>query len=139
MDPATLAGVGLAFLAIIAANLMEGGNPMSLMLIPPILLVFGGTIGAAVAGGTMADAKNAVSSLVRAFTGKPQPAADLVPVVVSLAEKARREGLLALEEAARGLEDDFLQRGVTLAVDGTDPEELREIMESELYAKRAAD
>ena len=139
MDPATLAGVGLAFLAIIAANLMEGGNPMSLMLIPPILLVFGGTIGAAVAGGTMADAKNAVASLVRAFTGKPQPAADLVPQVVTLAEKARREGLLALEEAARGLDDDFLKHGVTLAVDGTDPEELRDIMEAELYAKRAAD
>jgi chemotaxis protein MotA len=139
MDPATLAGVGLAFAAIIVANVMEGGNPMSLMLIPPILLVFGGTIGAAIAGGTMADAKNAVTSLVRAFTGKPQPAADLVPVVVTLAEKARREGLLALEEAARGLDDEFLRRGVTLAVDGTDPEELREIMESELYAKRTAD
>ena len=139
MDPATLVGVGLAFLAIIAANVMEGGNPMSLMLIPPILLVFGGTIGAAIAGGTMADAKNAVASLVRAFTGKPQPAADLVPQVVTLAEKARREGLLALEEAARGLDDDFLKHGVTLAVDGTDPEELRDIMEAELYAKRAAD
>ncbi len=138
MDPATLVGVGLAFAAIIGANIMEGGSPMSLLLIPPILLVFGGTIGAAIAGGTMADTKNAAKSLVRAFTGKPQPAADLVPVVVTLAEKARREGLLALEEAARGLDDEFLERGVTLAVDGTDPEELREILEGELYAKRAA-
>jgi chemotaxis protein MotA len=139
MDPATIIGVGLAFVAIIAANILEGGSPMSLLLIPPILLVFGGTIGAAVAGGTMADTKNAAKALVRAFTGKPQPAADLVPVVVTLAERARREGLLALEEGARGLEDDFLKRGVTLAVDGTDPEELREIMEGELYARRAAD
>jgi chemotaxis protein MotA len=139
MDPATLIGIGLAFAVIIAANIMEGGSPMSLLLIPPIILVFGGTIGAAIAGGTMADTKNAANALIRAFTSKPQPAADLVPVVVSLAEKARREGLLALEEASRNLEDDFLQRGVTLAVDGTDPEELREIMESELYAKRAAD
>ena len=139
MDPATIIGVGLAFIAIIAANIMEGGSPMSLLLIPPILLVFGGTIGAAVAGGTMADAKNAAAALVRAFTGKPQSASDLVPVVVTLAEKARREGLLALEEAARGLDDEYLKRGVTLAVDGTDPEELREIMEGELYAKRAAD
>jgi chemotaxis protein MotA len=139
MDPATLIGIGLAFAVIIGANILEGGSPMSLLLIPPILLVFGATIGAAVAGGTMADAKAAVASLKRAFTSKPAPAADLVPVVVTLAEKARREGLLALEEAARGLDDDFLKRGVTLAVDGTDPEELREIMEGEVYAKRAAD
>jgi chemotaxis protein MotA len=139
MDPATLVGVGLAFLVIVGANIMEGGSPMSLLLIPPMLLVFGGTIGAAIAGGTMTDAKNAVRSLQRAFTGKAQPAADLVPVVVSLAEKARREGLLALEDAARGLDDDFLKRGVTLAVDGTDPEELREILEGEVYAKRGAD
>jgi len=139
MDPATIIGVGLAFLAIIVANVMEGGSPMSLLLIPPILLVFGGTIGAAVAGGTMADAKNAAKSVVRAFTGKPQPAADLVPVVVALAEKARREGLLALEEATRGVDDEYLKHGVTLAVDGTDPEELRDILEGELYAKRAAD
>jgi chemotaxis protein MotA len=101
--------------------------------------LFVGTIGAASAGGTMTDVKNAVKSVQRALTGKPQPAADMVPVVVSLAEKARREGLLALEDASRGLDDAFLQRGVTLAVDGTDPEELRDILDAELYAKRMAD
>jgi chemotaxis protein MotA len=139
MDPATLIGIAIAFIAIFTGNVMEGGNPLSIMLIPPMIIVFGGTIGAAVAGGTMADTKNAVTSLKRAFTGKPQAAADLVPVVVTLAEKARREGLLALEDAVRGLDDEFLKRGVTLAVDGTDPEELREIMEGEVYAKRASD
>jgi len=139
MDPATLIGIGLAFLLIIVSNMLEGGSPMSLLLLPPMLLVFGGTIGAAIAGGTMADAKNAVKSLQRAFTAKAEPAGDLVPVVVSLAEKARREGLLALEDASRDLDDDFLLRGVTLAVDGTDPDELREILEGEVYAKRGAD
>ncbi|HET7327447.1 MAG TPA: flagellar motor protein [Nocardioidaceae bacterium] len=139
MDPATLFGIGLAFLAIIIANIMEGGSPTSLLLLPPILLVFGGTIGAAIAGGTIADAKQAVVSARRAVMGKPSPAADVVPVVVSLAETARREGLLALEDASSRLDDPFLQRGVTLAVDGTDPEELREILEAELYAKRASD
>jgi chemotaxis protein MotA len=139
MDLATLIGIAIAFIAIFTGNVMEGGNPMSIMLIPPMVIVFGGTIGAAVAGGTMADTKNAVGSLKRAFTAKPTPAADLVPVVVTLAEKARREGLLALEDAARGLDDEFLQKGVTFAVDGTDPEELRDILESEVYAKRAAD
>jgi chemotaxis protein MotA len=139
MDRATQVGLGLGLVAILGANLMEGGNPMSLLLPPPIILVIGGTIGAAVAGGTMTDAKNALTSLKRAFTWKQVPNADLVAVVVKMADKARREGLLTLEDVVRDVEDDFLKRGVALAVDGTDPEELREILEAELDAKRAAD
>ncbi|HEX6515063.1 MAG TPA: flagellar motor protein [Nocardioidaceae bacterium] len=139
MDRATPIGIGLGFAVIIGANVMEGGSPTSLLLLPPMLLVFGGTLGAAVAGATIGDAKNAAASLKRALGWKPVSPADLVPVVVALADKARREGLLTLEEAARDVGDDFLSRGVGLAVDGTDPEELREILEAELHAKRSAD
>jgi chemotaxis protein MotA len=139
MDRATPIGIGLGIVAIIAANVMEGGSPMSLLLLPPMLLVFGGTIGAALAGGTMADGKNALHSLKRAMVWKQTPPAELVPVVVSLADKARREGLLMLEEAVKDVDDDFLKRGVALAVDGTDPDELREILEAELHAKRLED
>ncbi|HET7387495.1 MAG TPA: flagellar motor protein [Nocardioidaceae bacterium] len=138
MDRATQIGIGLGFVVIIGANVMEGGNPTSLLMIPAIVLVFGGTIGAAVAGGTMADAKEAVRSLKRALTWKPSPPGELVGVVVSLADKARREGLLTLEDAVSDLGDDFLSRGVSLAVDGTDPEELREVLEAEVDARRAA-
>ena len=139
MDRATPIGIGLGITAILTANVMEGGTPMSLLLLPPILLVFGGTIGAALAGGTMADGKHAVHSLKRAMVWKQTPTSELVPVVVSLADKARREGLLMLEEAVKDVDDDFLKRGIALAVDGTDPDELREIMESELHAKRLDD
>jgi chemotaxis protein MotA len=118
---------------------MEGGTPMSLLLVPPIILVFGGTIGAAVAGGTTSDAKHAAHSLKRALLWKQTSPGELVPVVVSLADKARREGLLMLEEAVREVDDDFLKRGIGLAVDGTDPEEVREILEAELHAKRLDD
>ncbi len=139
MDKATLVGIGGAFGIIILANVLEGGNPMSLILLPPMLLVFGGTIGAAIAGGTMADTKAAIKAFVRAFTWKANPAGELVPVVVSLADKARREGLLTLEDAIADVDDDFLKRGVSLAVDGTDPEELRDILECEVIAKKAGD
>jgi chemotaxis protein MotA len=87
----------------------------------------------------MADAKDAVRSLKRALTWKPVSPAELVPVVVKLADKARREGLLTLEETANEVGDEFLSKAIGLAVDGTDPEELREILEAELYAKKAAD
>ena len=139
MDPATLIGVGLGFVVIIVANVMEGGSPASLLLIPSILLVFGTTMLVTVAGGTMADAKQAVKSLIKAFTGKSAPAGDVVDVVVSLADKARKEGLLALEDSLKTIEDPFLVKGVTMAVDGTDPDDLRDILEAEVHAKRAAD
>lgn len=139
MDPAPAIGIGLGVVVVVGANIMEGGNPMSLLLVAPMLLVFGTTTLVTIAGGTMADAKQAGGSLKRAFTGGVEPLGDLVPQVVQLAERARREGLLSLEDSLKTVDDDFLKRGVTMAIDGTDPEELRDILESEVYAKRAAD
>jgi len=139
MDLAAALGVVLGFAVIIVANVMEGGNPASLFLMPPLVLVFGTTVMVTVAGGTMADAKTAVKSLKRAFTGKVLPASDLVPAVVSLAERARREGLLSLEDGLREIDDPFLVKGVTMAIDGTDPEELRDILEGEVHAKKVED
>src|SRR5437763_14772288 len=57
--------------------------------------------------------------------------------VVNFAERARREGLLALEESAKTIDDPFLKKGIELAVDGTDPEELRDILENEIASMRA--
>ncbi|MFZ5851501.1 MAG: flagellar motor protein [Actinomycetota bacterium] len=139
MDPATLAGIGLAFAAIFTAMVLEGGNPASIFLLPPLLLVFGGTFGAAMAGAMLRDAIGVVGWLKKAVLSKVAPAGDVVGVVVKLAERARREGLLALEDAMKEVDDPFLRRGLELAIDGTDPEELREILEAEIEAKRAAD
>ncbi|HEY1133172.1 MAG TPA: flagellar motor protein [Nocardioides sp.] len=139
MDPATLIGIGVAFAVIITANVLEGGNPASMLLLPPMLLVFGATLAVCLAGGTLADAKASAQALVRAFTAKAPSAKDSVPTLVSLAEKARREGLLSLEDQLKGVDDPFLVRGVTLAIDGTDPDELREILEGEVHAKRGDD
>lgn len=139
MDKATLIGIVGGMVIIVGANVMEGGHPASLLALPAMVLVFGGTIAAAVAGGTMADMKAAMAALKRAFTWKATPPSELVPVVVMLAEKARREGLLTLEDAIADVDDDFLKRGVSLAVDGTDPEELRDILECEVVAKKATD
>ena len=139
MDAATPIGIVLGFAVVIVANIMEGGHPASLFLVPPMLLVFGTTVLVTIAGGTMADAKTAVRSIKRAFSGKVAPASDLVPAIVSLAERARREGLLALEDGLREIEDPFLVKGVTMAIDGTDPEELREILEAEVQARKTAD
>jgi chemotaxis protein MotA len=139
MDPAPAIGIGAGFAVVITANVMEGGDPMSLILLPPLLLVFGTSILVSIAGGTMMDAKNIVPSIKRAFTGKVEPASAMIPAVVTLAERARREGLLALEDSLATVEDPFLVKGVTMAIDGTDPEELRDILEAEVHAKRGED
>src|SRR5687768_18566100 len=115
---------------------MEGGNPMSIMLVPPLILVLGGTLGAGMAGGIMRDTTGIIGQLKRAMTMKKMPADELIGTVVSLAERARREGLLALEEAAKDVEQPFLRRGLQMAIDGTDPDELSEILYSEVDAKR---
>jgi chemotaxis protein MotA len=139
MDPATILGVVIAFAAIFLANFLEGGAPMAMFLLPPMILVFGGTFGVAMASGLLKDTIGALRDLVKAFTAKvPAPDAS-VGQLVELAEQARRNGLLALEEQARSVDDPFLKQGVEMLVDGTEPHELRDILEAKVDAKRAKD
>jgi len=139
MDPATLIGVVLAFGAIFGSMIMEGGSPGALFILPAMVLVIFGTLGAAMAGGLLRDTTGIVGMLKKAFLAKKTDSSGLVEAMVKLAEKARREGLLALEDAMKDVSDPFLRRGLQLAIDGTDSEELREILEGEVEAKRKAD
>jgi chemotaxis protein MotA len=139
MDPATMIGVGLALGAILGGMIMDGGDPMALVLIPAMVLVFGGTIGAAVAGGLMSDAKAMPKSLIKAFTAKVTSPEASVTIIVSMADRARRDGLLALESEVSSVEDPFLRRALEMAVDGTDADEVADILGCEVDAKRTAD
>lgn len=137
MDVATIIGIVVAFGAIIVAMIMEGATPMSVILPPPMLLVIGGTLGAGLASTTLSDFIRAFSGLRRFMLFKKPDMNSSVDTIVSLADKARREGLLALEEAARDLDDDFLKDGLQSAIDGTDPDDLRAMMEARIDAKKA--
>jgi chemotaxis protein MotA len=139
MDIATLVGVGLALFAVFASMVMEGGNPASIILPPAMLIVFGGTIGVTMATGMMKDFTGSMAAVARAFTGKPSDPESSITTVVEFAETARREGLLALEESAKSVVDPLLRKGIELAVDGTDPDELREILEAEILSKKHHD
>ncbi len=137
MDPASFTGIGLAMFALMVGMIMDGGNPAALLAPSSILLTFGGTIGAATAGMLMRDAKALPKILKSALTLKATSPDDTVSIVVSFAEKARRQGLLALEEEARNIDDAFLRKGIEMAVDGTDPEEIREILSNDLDAMKS--
>src|ERR1700709_1587506 len=140
MDPATLIGIGLSVGALLVTMILEGSSPMAIVLLPPILLVFGGTFGAAIAGVAMADVKKIGGWFKLALApAKVPPVADRITTLVGLAEKARKEGLLALEAQVKDIDDPFLKRGLQMGIDGTDPEELRAVLEGEIAAKKGED
>ena len=112
--------------------IMDGGNPAALISPPAMLLVFGGTFGVAMASGLMKDVTGAGGIIAKALKAKPEPPDETIAQMVDFAERARREGLLALEEVTKTVENPFLKKGIELAVDGTDPEELREILENDI-------
>lgn len=139
MDPATILGIVLGLGAIYASMTLEGTAVGAILLPAPIILVFLGTIGAGVAGGTLKDAITAFKSLPKAFTSKAPQRGAAIPQLVALAARARRDGLLALEEEARTIDDEFLKDGLTAAIDGADPEDLRTMLEDKIATKRAKD
>ncbi|HUZ10083.1 MAG TPA: MotA/TolQ/ExbB proton channel family protein [Acidimicrobiales bacterium] len=130
----TLVAILGALGAIFVSMVMDGSNPMVLLKPAPMMLVFGGTFAASVAGFLRADVKNFKSVFTKAIGGVPDTLDEDISRLVRLAEVARREGLLALEKAAADVEDPFLRRGVEMIVDGNDPEEIRDILEGEIQA-----
>jgi chemotaxis protein MotA len=135
MDPITIAGILFAIVAVFAGCFMAGLDPIGIFLSDPasILLVVGGTLGTSAASGTMQQALSAPKVMVKALTGGKSldlPAA--IKQLVDFADTARREGLLALEGALEKIEDPFFRRGLELAVDGTDPSDLRDMLELDL-------
>ena len=139
MDIASIVGVIVALIIVFVVQILEGGTPGSIILLPSMLLVFGGAFFAAMAGGILKDATGVGKSLQKVFLAKVTPPNQLVDEVVKLAERARREGLLALEDAVKTVQHPFLKRGLQLAIDGTDPEELHDILHAEIAAKKKAD
>ncbi len=139
MDPATLIGLGLAFGGVFSMMVIEGASPMSVVLPGPLVLVIFGTLGAGLAGSTLKDATRAFAAIPKAMLAKLPDPGPTIETVVGLADRARREGLLALEDAARDIDDPFLRSGLQAAIDGTDPDDLRTILEDRVATKRAAD
>ena len=140
MDPATLIGFVVSLVALLIFMIMEGADPMSLLFLPAIILVIVATFGAAMSSQTMDDLKKLPAWFKMAVVpAKVPPATEQIQTLVSLAEKARKEGLLALEAQVKAIEDPFLKRGLQMGIDGTDPEELRAVLESEIAAKKAED
>lgn len=138
MDPASLAGLGIAFVAIIAGAILEGSNPMVILAPAAIVLVVVGALGAAMASSTMPATIGSIKWLIYALTAKKADFESVVEPLVKMAERARREGLLALESEMEKVDDPFMRKGLQMAVDGTDPDDLYDILSAEVKAKKAS-
>lgn len=139
MDPLGIVGIVIALSSVVGLMVVEGTSPMAILLPGPMIIVLLGTIGAGLAGSVWVDVKWAVKNLPRALVGKaPQPG-ETIDTIVHLADRARREGMLALEEEIRTIDDPFLKQGLNAAIDGADSDELREMLEGVITTKRNQD
>jgi chemotaxis protein MotA len=132
MDIATIIGVIVGVGAILTGMAIGGGNPASLIDAASIVVVFGGTIGATLMAFPLAVVFKIHTVVLKAFFGVPPDALHTIRNLVKYAEVARREGILSLENLVDEMDDEFIIRGIKMAVDGTDPELIRTIMETEL-------
>lgn len=136
MDPATIIGIVVAFIALFGSMNMEGGSPSSLFLPAPMVLIFLGSPAVALASGTLSGTLTGIKWMTYSLTAKKPDLDSVVQPLVKMAERARREGLLALEQEMETVEDEFMRKGLQMAVDGTDPDDLYEILSAEVKAKR---
>jgi chemotaxis protein MotA len=137
MDFATPIGIGVALMAILVSMIMDGGNPASLIAPSSMLLVLGGTIGVSMAGVRLKDMGQVIGAIKSAFLAKVAAPEASIAEMVKFAEIARKEGVLALETAAKEISDPFLKKGIQLAVDGVDSERIRELMDGEIDSMKA--
>lgn len=107
---------------------------MALLSPTAAMIVFGGTIGATIVSYSVSEIKTVPQLLKVTLFQKMPDENDLIEQIVGLADKVRREGLLYLENQLPQIEDGFMRKGIQLVVDGTDPELVRQIMETEMYS-----
>lgn len=126
-----MAGILFGVICIVISILIDG-DIMGFINIPSIFIVFGGIIAATVASYPLSVLKNLIKIITTAFKAKKVDLSRDLEDIISIANVARREGILALEEKVSEMDDPFLQKGIMLIVDGSDPELVRNIMETEL-------
>lgn len=139
MDIASLGGLAVAMVLVIFGIVYSKTGINFAVIInfldaPSALITFGGAFCAVLAMNSIPSYLNGLKSIKIIFKNSSSNVGDIIKKIIDLSNTARKEGLLSLEDAARDIGDDFLKKGIMLVVDGTDPELVRAIMETELDA-----
>lgn len=142
MDLASLLGLIICFVMIVF-GIVFGKNGIDFSAISNFLdaqsaiITFGGAFCAVMIMNTMKEFTAGLKSISLIFKTPKLDTIQIITKIIDLSNVARKEGLLSLEEAASDIDDDFLKKGILLIVDGTDPELVRDIMETELASVEA--
>jgi chemotaxis protein MotA len=129
---ATVGGLILSFGGIVGGLILEGGKVRDISQLTAAIIVLGGTCGAVMVSTPMNILLGAVRRLVHVFLDKTEPAEAVIEELIGYAAAARRSGLVSLENDALQVQDPFLRKALNLAVDGTDLQEIRGMMQLEI-------
>src|SRR5512135_831241 len=128
MDKASIGGVLVAAVGIVTGLLIEGGSLGQILQPTAALIVFGGTMGAVLLQYPLTTVAAAFGSMTHIFAAHHRRDDQLIRQLVGFANKARRDGVVSLDADLKNIEDPFLKQTLMLAVDGTEPADLRKIM-----------
>lgn len=132
MDIATIAGLIISFAGFLGGFVLEGGHLTSLLQLSAAVIVFGGTIGAGIASSPFEHTIGIMGIVKNALFRPGEDPHELIEQFIELADKARREGLLVLEEDLQNMQDDFMRKGIQLVIDGTDADLVRDVLYAEV-------
>lgn len=132
MDIATIIGIIFGFGAVIGGQVLEGGHVSAIIQPTAAIIVLGGTFGAACVSFPMPIILQAFKDAKRVIFVEAQNSEAIIKEIIGYAAKARRNGLISLEQEAQNAKDRFTRKGISLVVDGIDPQKLQETMETEL-------
>src|SRR5215471_2838031 len=132
MDLGTILGILVALIGILAGQAIEGGSVFQILQPTAAMIVFGGTLGATMIGFPMSILKQAAADLIHIFKNDTIEPTAVIDEVIRFTNKARREGIISLEKDVTSVPDDFFRKSIMMAVDGSEPKELRQTMEVEL-------
>src|SRR5215467_11822255 len=132
MDLGTILGIVVALAGILAGQAIEGGSVLQILQPTAAMIVFGGTLGATMIGFPILVLKQAALDLLHIFREDIIEPTAVIDEVVKFTNKARREGIISLEKDAPSVKDEFFRKSIMMAVDGSEPKELRQTMELEL-------
>lgn len=137
MDLATVIGLVVGF-ALIASAIILGGSPLAFLDIPSVLIVFGGTFAITTVSFSLQEVIKAQGLWMKSMFAKVTDPGEAAYDIVQLAERARKEGVLALQQSLNTLEDiPFLHKGLSLVVDGTSADEVEKLMKADISAMAA--
>jgi len=132
VDKSSVGGVLLALTGVIAGLLLEGGNLGQILQPTAAMIVFGGTLGAVLIQFPLPVVIKSFKDLSKVFLEKGLNPQSMVEQLIQFANKARRHGIVSLDAEIENITDPFLKKALMMAVDGTEPEQLRKMMEMDL-------